>query len=115
MSGRSYLPSWGGLCLLVLVSGCSPTQPPKANVSDFGVFTSLHLMAAEASVYSEGTANQSILGNGPFTDGEMRRYFETPATQPDAAKTRIDSMLDGQQRQSAPFRRRSRSLRPRWP
>ena len=98
-----HLSACGIFCVLVVPWGCAPAQPPKANVSDFGVFTSLHLIAAEASVYSEDPNNSNILSNGPFTDAEMRRYFETPTTQPDAGKTRIDSMLDGQQRQSALF------------
>lgn len=81
------------------LAGCGGT-PPSAGVSDFGVFTTPHLIAAEVGV--ETTEGKHI-GNGPFTDAEMRRYFETPVPAYDAKKVRMDAMLDGQQRQSALF------------
>jgi hypothetical protein len=79
--------------------GCGSGTPPSAGVSDFGVFTTPHLVAAEVGAETE--ANGNNLGNGPFTDAEMRRYFETTLTDYNASKLRMDDMLDSNQRESA--------------
>lgn len=86
--------------LALSICGCGGT-PPSAGVSDFAVFTTPHLIAAEVGAETE--ANSNNLGNGPFTDAEMRRYFETAARDYDTSKLRMDDMLDSNQRESAMF------------
>lgn len=88
------------LCCAIggLVVGCESTSP-SAGVSDFGVFTAPHLIAAE--VGTEALAGEGAGSSGPFTDAEMRRYFETPAKDYDASRRRMDMLLDNLQGQSA--------------
>ena len=95
-----------GLCAAVLIgqAGCSQT-PPRAGVGDFGVFTALHLLAAEASVDVEdsgdGTGATSGFGNGPFTSAEMKRYFESSPEDYEKHHERMDDFLDSSQRDTS--------------
>jgi hypothetical protein len=98
--GRTIVTVLAPLISLSLI-GCGGGTPPSAGVSDFGVFTTPHLIAAEVGVETTGDAQS--YGNGPFTDAEMRRYFETPAADYEKEKVRMDMLLDGVQRQSAMF------------
>jgi hypothetical protein len=52
-------------------------------------------------VGAETEANGNNFGNGPFTDAEMSRYFETTLADYNTDKLRMDDMLDSNQRESA--------------
>jgi hypothetical protein len=89
------------LACMTFCSGCG--SAPKANVSDPGVFTAVHLIAAEASVDTEGGDQESThsLNNGPFTAAHMKRYFESTTQEYATDKLRMDQMLDDYQSSSA--------------
>src|SRR5271155_5964082 len=84
-----------------LITGCAGTAP-VANVSDIAVFASLPMLAAEVSSDAQGNSNGLPVmstGGGFFTAAHMRRYFESTTRKYEPE--RMDSMLDGQQHQSA--------------
>jgi hypothetical protein len=83
------------------VAGCA--SQPRVGVSDVAVFTTVHLLAAEASADLEGSdgAAGSGIGQGPFTAVNMRRYFESTTKAYKDGQERMDAMLDGEQRRTA--------------
>jgi hypothetical protein len=83
--------------------GCENGVPPQAGISDPAVFTTLHLLAAEASTDLEGGKDVSSLNNGPFTAAQMKRYFESKASDYPTKKLHADELLDNVQGQSAVF------------
>jgi hypothetical protein len=83
--------TFGLLSLLVAIgSGCGH-QGPKVSVSDPAVFTVLHLRAAELAYEADTGSIQT----------HLTRYFGVKAKEYDEKKTRMDQMLDSQQRRSA--------------
>lgn len=93
-----------GMLLAIGAGCCGPQTPPKASVSDIAVFTSLHLLAAEAGSEVEGQPGGSLNAfNGPFTSAQMKRHFETKSSDYPTLKAHADDLLDGVQGQSAFF------------
>lgn len=81
------------------LTGCVKTRP-KADVSDFAVYTKLHVLSAELGTDLEA-ADGRFSFKGPLTAAHMRRYFETTSGDYEAGRLRMDEMLDGRQRASA--------------
>jgi hypothetical protein len=97
-----------------LVCGCA--TPPSVSVSDFGVYTSLNLIAVDVKdnlAISQGPTtnpttqpanqpanNQSSLAQS-LTSADMHRYFESTSSQYANSQERMDQFLDGVQRRSA--------------
>ncbi|MHC5115125.1 MAG: hypothetical protein ACYTGP_11945 [Planctomycetota bacterium] len=76
--------------VLSSLAGCGGS-PPSAGVSDFGVYTTLHLQAVHRADVQGRPAGFSVY---------LDRYFGSRPEVYEATKTRMDMMLDGMQRSS---------------
>jgi len=76
--------------LTASIAGCGGS-PPSAGVSDFGVFTTLHLQAVQQS---------AVPGKPVAMPANLARYFASTPAEYARDKTRMDVMLDGMQRGS---------------
>lgn len=74
---------------LGMILGCG-TQP-SASVSDFNIYTALHLRAAELADDPD---------KAPTLGADLHRYFATTQATYDSEHLRMDSMLDSEQRRS---------------
>jgi hypothetical protein len=104
------------LCPILLSSGCTQTstRAPKIGVGDPAVFTTLHIAAANEAYLADYKALYPDASSSPIglsTLPMLQRHFELTPEDYKEKKTRIDELLDENQRSSAVAQLLSTGLR----